>query len=670
MKKRIISLLVPVVMAASVLAGCTPTETTTTTAGTTPGATTTTAGETTPGDTTGDTTAGTTTAEATDAGVTLPERPDYLEGENTLIIGTTTEPTGDFATPYWQNNATDNDINAFINGYGTYDLTRAGEFVLNETVVANLETTENEGGSKTYTYTIADGLVYSDGTPITAKDYVASVLLFSSPVLTELQARPTYGQFFVGYTEYLQGDSPEFAGVRLIDDMTFSVELDAQYVPSFFEVANVSVGPTPYTFWLNNEDAGEVEILDDGDGAYFSDNFTNENFGDVILEAKNNPERPASGPYKVQRWDAAAQTMVLEINEEFAGNFEGQKPSIQTVIIRKITQATAMDELRTGGVDLLTDMMDGTEINSGFDLVDAGGFDYFDYARAGYGKLAFVADMYPTKDVEVRQAIAHLLNRDNFTQAFTGGFGTVVDGPYGEGQWFWKEGQADLQPKLNKYSYDPDQAMELLDSAGWNLNEDGSEYGGSGLRYKENPDTGEMMPLIIKWASSEGNAVSELLVTQLQQNPDVTAAGMQIDQTTMTFQELLNYLYRDGSQGDKYGTPTYNMFNLASGFPAAYVAKDEYTTDPDKLAAGYNTNFIIDEQLEELAENYWKVEPGDNAAFIEGWSDYIVRWNELLPDLPLYSNQIHDFFNEKLQNYETSAVAVLADVVLYSTVQD
>lgn len=670
MKKRIISLLVPVVMAASVLAGCTPTETTTTTAGTTPGATTTTAGETTPGDTTGDTTAGTTTAEATDAGVTLPERPDYLEGENTLIIGTTTEPTGDFATPYWQNNATDNDINAFINGYGTYDLTRAGEFVLNETVVANLETTENEGGSKTYTYTIADGLVYSDGTPITAKDYVASVLLFSSPVLTELQARPTYGQFFVGYTEYLQGDSPEFAGVRLIDDMTFSVELDAQYVPSFFEVANVSVGPTPYTFWLNNEDAGEVEILDDGDGAYFSDNFTNENFGDVILEAKNNPERPASGPYKVQRWDAAAQTMVLEINEEFAGNFEGQKPSIQTVIIRKITQATAMDELRTGGVDLLTDMMDGTEINSGFDLVDAGGFDYFDYARAGYGKLAFVADMYPTKDVEVRQAIAHLLNRDNFTQAFTGGFGTVVDGPYGEGQWFWKEGQADLQPKLNKYSYDPDQAMELLDSAGWNLNEDGSEYGGSGLRYKENPDTGEMMPLIIKWASSEGNAVSELLVTQLQQNPDVTAAGMQIDQTTMTFQELLNYLYRDGSQGDKYGTPTYNMFNLASGFPAAYVAKDTYTTDPDKLAAGYNTNFIIDEQLEELAENYWKVEPGDNEAYIEGWSDYIVRWNELLPDLPLYSNQIHDFFNEKLQNYETSAVAVLADVVLYSTVQD
>lgn len=666
MKKRIISLLVPVVMAASVLAGCTPGGTTTTTAGTTP------TGTTTAGDTSG---GGTTTADGvTEPGVTLPERPDIIEnvGDNTLIIGTTTEPTGDFATPYWQNNATDNDVNGFLSGYSTYELTREGEFVLNDTAVEKLDVTENASGTKTYTYTIADGLVYSDGTPITAKDYVTSILLFSSPILSELQAKPIYGQFFVGYSDYMQGEATEFTGVRLIDEMTFSVELDAEYVPSFFEVANVTVGPTPLGFWLNNEAAGEVDVLDDGNGAYFSDNFTKDNFEDSILEAKNNPERPVSGPYGVKQWDAASRMMVLEINDKFVGNYEGQKPSIQTVIIRHITQATAIDELRTGGVDLLTSMMDGTEVNAGFDLVEDGtdSYNYYDYARAGYGKLAFVADIYPTKDVEVRQAIAHLLNRDNFTQAFTGGFGTVVDGPYGEGQWFWKEAQAELQPRLDRYSYDPDKAMELLDSAGWNLNEDGSAYGGTGLRYKEDPDTGETIPLIIKWASSEGNAVSELLVTQLQQNPDVTAAGMQIDQTTMTFQELLNYLYRDGSQGDKYATPTYNMFNLASNFPAAYTAKDEYTTDPDKLAAGFNTNFIIDEELYELAESYWKVEPGDNAAFVDGWSDFVVRWNELLPDLPLYSNQIHDFYGSKLQNYETSAVAVMADVILYATVVD
>ena len=35
----------------------------------------------------------------------------------------------------------------------------------------------------------------------------------------------------------------------------------------------------------------------------------------------------------------------------------------------------------------------------------------------GYGKLPLVADLYPTKDVEVRQAIAHLLDRNEFARA-------------------------------------------------------------------------------------------------------------------------------------------------------------------------------------------------------------------------------------------------------------
>ena len=51
------------------------------------------------------------------------------------------------------------------------------------------------------------------------------------------------------------------------------------------------------------------------------------------------------------------------------------------------------------------------------------------------------------------------------------------------------------------------------------------------------------MPLIIEWASTEQNAVSDLLVVKLQENPDLAAAGIQINQTVMTFTDLLNYLY-------------------------------------------------------------------------------------------------------------------------------
>lgn len=669
MKKRIVSLLLPVVMAASVLAGCTPSTTATTAAGTTAGTTaagTTTAGTTAAGTTTADTAAPETTTA-------LPDRPDVIKnvGANTIIIGTTTEPTGDFAPPYWQNNATDNDVKTFVEGLGTVEVSKAGEFEINKTVVADHKVTENKDKSKTYEFKIKDGLVYSDGTAITAEDYVLSIMLFSSPVVKALAGKPTYGTYYVGYQDFLEGKEKAFAGVRLLDKMTFSVTIAAEYVPSYFELSQASVGPNPKSLWFNNSAAGEVVIKDDGKGVYFSDNFTEANFGKSIQEAKNNPVRPASGPYKIKEWDPAAKILILEINDKYPGNWEGKKPSVATVIFRHITTATAMDELKTGGVDLLTSMMSGTEIDSGFNLVEdgTGKYSYYDYPRAGFGKLSFVSDVYPTKDVEVRQAIAHLLDRNKFTQAFTGGFGTVVNGPYGEGQWFYKESEAVLKPKMDQYAYDVNKAKELLDKAGWNLNKDGGAYT-DGLRYKKNPDDGKLMPLIIKWGSSENNAVSELLVTQLQKSPDVTAAGMQIDQTVMTFEELLNYVYRDASQGEKYAAKEFNMFNFASNFPVGYVPKDEYTTDPKKLADGYNTNFIIDKELEKLAEGFWKVAPTDKEKFLEGWQAFILRWNALLPELPLYSNQIHDFYNSKIKGYESSATMGLVDSIVYSTVVD
>lgn len=72
------------------------------------------------------------------------------------------------------------------------------------------------------------------------------------------------------------------------------------------------------------------------------------------------------------------------------------------------------------------------------------------------------------------------------------------------------------------------------------------------------------MPLVIEWFSSENNSVSDLLVTSLQQNPDVEAAGMKINQTVGTFTDLLTYYYDNSTENP------YQMFNLASGFGNPY----------------------------------------------------------------------------------------------------
>ena len=584
------------------------------------------------------------------------------EALNQIIIGNTTELSGDWI-PYWQNNAADYDVYNLITALGTSEVTFDGEFVVNDTVVENLETTENEDGTKTYTFTIKDGLVYNDGTPITAMDYVASYMLWSSSVVADAGAENSYGMYLEGWDTFSKGESKEFAGVNIIDDMTYSVTIAAENVPYFYELAMVSGNPTKLSFWTDDT----VEIKDDGNGAYFSDNFTVENFQDRLNEARRDVERPSTGPYVLESYDEASKTAVLQINENFAGNYEGQQPSIQTVIVKKVEQATAMDELSTGSVDVLTAMGAGDEINAGLDLVDKGGISYSEYPRAGYGKLQFVCDEGPTQFIEVRQAIAHLLDRNEFAKTFTGGFGSVVNGPYGEAMWFYQDTKAELDAQVNQYPYSLDDAVALLEEGGWVLDETGAEYT-EGIRYKELED-GTLMPLEIEWASSENNAVSELLVVMLQENEDVAAAGMKINQTVMTFTELLNWMYRDGSEDAQYAVPTYHMFNLASGFTPRYDRTTDYTDDPELIEAGYNTNFIVDEELAALAKDMVLVDPTDQEEFKTRFVDFIVKWNELLPDLPLYSNQYHYFYNDNIENWEVNDIVELVDVILYANVK-
>lgn len=580
-----------------------------------------------------------------------------------LTIGNTTELSGDWV-PYWQNNAADYDIYNFITALSTVDITFGGEYVVNDAAVEKYETTLNEDGSKTYTWTIKDGLVYDDGTPITAKDYVASVLLWSSSVVGEMGARNDYGYYLKGWKDYSSGATKEFAGVNLIDDKTFSVTIAAENIPYFFELTLASIAPTKLSFWTDET----VEVKDDGNGAYLSENFTKENFEERINLARREVPRPSTGPYVLKSYDEAAKTAVLEVNPNFPGDYTGQKPLIQTVIYKKVNQETAFDELSTGSVDLISGTVGGDEINAGLDLVEQGGFAYTDYPRSGYGKIQFQADHGPTQFVEVRQAIAHLIDRNDFAKAFTGGFGSVVNGPYGESMWFYQETKAELNQKLNQYPYSLEAAKELLDQAGFNLDANGNPYE-SGIRYKR-MDDGTLMPLILEWASTEQNAVSDLLVIKLQENPDLAAAGIKINQTVMTFTELLNYLYRDATQGAKYGVPTFHMFNLATNYNPVYDLSTTYTTDPDMFAQGYNTNFILDEELDRLAKEMVKVDPEDRETFKQKFVEFTVRWNYLLPDLPLYSNIYHDFYNDKLKDYEINSLIEISKAILYSYVTE
>lgn len=592
-------------------------------------------------------------SEASSEGTATAERPTEPSGQ--IIIGENTELTGDWL-PHIQNNASDKLVWDLINGYGTVAVTFEGEFVVDDKIVVKeMKSEADADGNKTFTFTINEGLTFNDGTPITAKHYVADILLWASPQFAEWGGKNTAGNRLVGYEAFSKGEAKTFKGVRLLGDYQFSLTLDKENLPYFYELGDVSTIPNNWKYWTDDS----VEIMDDGEGCYFSDNFVAADYKDKFNTARNGIKMPLSGPYMVTEYNEANKSVVLDVNPEYKGNFEGTKPMIQTVVIKKINQETSLDELKTGQIDILKQVITGDEINGGLDLVDAKDSDitFAKYPRAGYGKIAFACDFGPTKDKEVRQAIAHLLNRNEFAKAFTGGFGSVVNGPYGEDLWFYQQTKKDLNSKLNPYPYSLEEAKKLLDSAGWNLNEAGEAYAGQGLRYKKNEETGELMPLLIKWCSSENNSMSELLVVKLMENPDLEAAGIKIEKDEMSFGELLSYVYRDGSEDPKYGVPTYHMFNYATNFNPIYDMHLEYTTDPELLKQGTNTNFIIDENLEKTATAMVEVDSTDKDGFKANFVEFMAIWNDLLPDLPLYSNIYHDFYNKKIQGYKHNSIS-------------
>ena len=57
------------------------------------------------------------------------------------------------------------------------------------------------------------------------------------------------------------------------------------------------------------------------------------------------------------------------------------------------------------------------------------------------------------------------------------------------------------------------------------------------------------------------------------------------------------------------------------------------------------------------------VEPGDNDAFVDLWLEYEARWQELMPQIPLYSNEYFDIFRNTVTGVETTPFHNYCDII-------
>ena len=619
------------------------------------------------------------------------------KADGQVVIGTSTEASGDWAySAFVRNpNATDNAVVKLTDDMSTIESDQHGDYVINKTVVKSYERIEEENGNVTFKFVINDGLKFNNGEAVTAQNFVAWTMFLVSPAGKEMGVVSATYNMLPGGLAYRNGETNVLSAVRLYDEKTFSITIaktgedgETSYLPFYYDLTYAGMRAVNLTYWF-----GEGwSVKDDGEGVYFVNadgkEFTAETVGETVEAGRfATGNRVTAGPYNLVSFDQSSSEIVLEVNENYNGNFEGQKPGIQKLVIVKTSDDTVMDMISTGQIQIYSQIADGAQVNAVLDLIEAGTIDSSpsQYDRAGYGYFGFACDLGPAQFTEFRQAVAYLLNRVEFAQTFCQGWGSVVHGPYCTA--FTMTAKTDIDKKVNHYDYNPEKAVELLKQAGFVYNADGSDYvDGSGeVRYakvteeqakyyesfnKVLADGTILMPATLNWASSEGNSVSALLTTMLASSDATKAAGVSIVKTEMTFPSLLSYMYRqemNGAVGD-FSVPTYNMFNLATGYNGGvYDESYNWTTDPEYIEQGYNVQHLYDKELDKLSmDMVYGVEPGDEATYLSLWEKYIIRWNELLPMVPLYSNIYVSVYPNTIDNYAEDSFWGFERAILYA----
>lgn len=517
-----------------------------------------------------------------------------------------------------------------------------------------------------------------------------------------------------GYEAYKKGDSDVFEGLEKVDDLTFKVTIDASFLPYYEEAALLAQDPLPMHALSENlalskegnklvakdgytpteeDKKAYVEGLDkqiEKQKADFEENYpapeadaseedkaeyeeakkendeaiadlearkegdvdpTQQLIDEAMLKEVNeyrvNPSVVA-GPYK---FDSYSNNMVkLSLNENYAGNFKGEKATIPNVILQVVNQKIAVDLLENGDIDIWEEESDGGAIDRIREAADKGTIGGFNtYERNGYGNLTFLTDRGTTKYKEVRQAIAHLMDRNSFVQSYAGGYGVVTNGMYGTSQWMYKERGADLEGKLVNYQMNLEQANELLDKTPFKFESDGTtpwDKAKADEMFSSNPDGFDYYrydengkKLVVNQYGSDESPITTLISNQVPNN--AKQVGMEYNVTAGSFSTLINY-YTFPEED-----PEYTAFNMGTGFGTPFDPWYQYHSEGSD-----NKTRTNDPKADEITEKLRRTAPDKKEEYLDTWEEFEIWYNDYLPEIPLYANQYHTGYTKRVKGFD------------------
>lgn len=232
-----------------------------------------------------------------------------------------------------------------------------------------------------------------------------------------------------------------------------------------------------------------------------------------------------TGPYKFVRWQRGDR-IELAANEQY---YKGA-PSITSLTLKPILDTnTTQAQLRSHEAQLAVTMTAPTYN----ELANAGGITRQLVKAPFYEAIFFNVTRPPLDDVRVRRAIALAIDREQLMRVNTYGTAQLAVADLSP---FYKEFDSSLKP----LPYDPAQAKQLLDSAGWTAGPDG-------IRRKN----GERLSL--QFIFGQGSDVARNLSVQVQQM--LKAAGIDVQVKSYDYATL----YAAAANGGILNTGKFDM---------------------------------------------------------------------------------------------------------------
>jgi oligopeptide transport system substrate-binding protein len=336
------------------------------------------------------------------------------EPENPLIPGNTSETEGGQV------------VDSIWTGLVQYD------HKTNEPAFTGVAESIESDDATNWTVTLKDGWTFHDGTPVNAESFVnAWNYIAYSP---NAQGNSYFFNDIAGYADLQAptdaegnptGDpaATEMSGLKVVDDLSFTVELSTPYAQWPTKVGYTAFFPMPQAFFDDPAAFGEQPI--------------------------------GNGPFKADEPFVPGQGITLTRFDDYAGEDKANADEVKYVVYAEVD--TAYTDLQGGNVDII-DTLPPDAISS---AKDEFGDRYIETVQGDITSLGFPTYDPRFADPQVRRAFSMAIDREAITKA-------IFDGTRTPATSF-------LNPVINGYRDDACDACELnveeanrmLDEAGF-----------------------------------------------------------------------------------------------------------------------------------------------------------------------------------------------------------